>query len=126
MMCRSYTHHHMSLRSGGCARTDIDFYDFAVRRPIGPTRAVPKAHEFFDERVRDAMMISAERLEAILRRITPADVELMSPCLGKGMSSTEYLCSLLFAPAQTFVAKVPNPVAMPRDYLLTRAKPQRD
>ena len=109
-------HHPMSLRS--CALTDIGFYDFAVRRaPRGHRRAVPEAHEFFDERVWDAttMMIRSEReeqrLEATPRRIRPADVELMSPCLGKGGSSTAYLCRLRFAPAQTFVVKVPNPVA---------------
>ena len=51
-----------------------------------------------------------ERLEATPRRIRPADVELMSPCLGKGSSSAAYLCRLRFAPAQTFVVKVPNPV----------------
>ena len=105
----------MSLRRSSCARTDIGFYDFVVRRaPRGHRRAVPEAHEFFDERVWDAMMIlpeHEERLEATPRRIMPADVELMSPCLGKGASSTAYLCRLRFARAQTFVVKVPNPVA---------------
>ena len=101
----------MSLR---CPRTDIGLYDFTIRRPRAPPRAVPEAHELFDQRVWDAIRPERTRddarLEATLHRITPDDVELMGARLGNGRTSTAYLCRLKFAPAQTLVVKVPNPV----------------
>ena len=101
---------HMSLRHCCGPRTDIGFYDFAVVRQRAPTRTVPEVHEFFDERVSDAIRTDDARLEATPRHITPADVELTSHRLGNGVVSSAYLCRLRFAPRQTFVVKVPNSV----------------
>ena len=103
---------YMSLRHCCGPRTDIGFYDFAVVRQRAPTRTVPEVHEFFDERVSDAIRTDDDaRLEATPRHITPADVELTSHRLGNGKTSSAYLCRLRFAPRQTFVVKVPNSVA---------------